>query len=124
IVRLSLAVAAMMAIGRWTTAAEETPLSFFASDVDVVIRLREPDQTFEKLIGLANQIQPGAGDQIKAQQDAILGRMISNPTLTGVDQSRDWYAGVYTHSDSPPTVVFAIPAVKSEDFKSALGEDV
>jgi len=102
--------------------AQETPLPFFSGDVDVLIRLQEPDQTLEKVVKLVNQVQPGAGDALRESQVSALGALISNPTLTGVDQSRDWYAGVYFQTDAQPIVVFAIPAVKSEDLVSAVGE--
>lgn len=100
--------------------AQDDPLQFFSKDVDVLIRLKEPDQTMEKVVGLVNRVQPGAGDQIRNQQNELLGKLISNPTLTGVDQSRDWYAGVYFQGMAPPQVVFAIPAVKPEDLVSAV----
>ncbi|WP_437225596.1 hypothetical protein SH661x_004139 [Planctomicrobium sp. SH661] len=116
-------LALLFAGSSWAT-ADETPLAYFGGDVSVLIRLKEPDQTMEKVIGLVNKVQPGAGEAIKSQQSDSLGRMISNPTLTGVDQSRDWYAGVYCEESAPPTVVFAIPALNAEDLVSALGEEV
>ncbi|SFI63592.1 hypothetical protein [Planctomicrobium piriforme] len=104
--------------------AQDSPLQYFTQDVDVIIRLREPDQTAEKLIKVADKIQPGIGEGIKAQQTQGLGQLISNPELTGVDQSRDWYVGVYAEGTEEPVVVFAIPAVKAEDMVSALGDDI
>jgi len=102
--------------------AQDHPLSYFSGEVDVLIRLKEPDQTLEKVVKLVNQVQPGAGDALRESQLGALGALISNPTLTGVDQSRDWYAGVYFQAGAQPIVVFAIPAVKSEDLVSAVGE--
>lgn len=103
--------------------AQESPVQYFSQEVDILMRLREPDQTLEKVAALVNKIQPGAGDAIRAQATA-LGQAISNPTLTGVDQSRDWYVGVYAQQDDDPIMVFAIPAIKAEDMISALGPDV
>lgn len=103
--------------------AQDNPLQYFTSDVDLIIRLREPDQTATKVIQLVNKVQPGAGDLLEAQQSAALGAMISNPSLTGVDQSRDWYAGVYFREEGKaPLVVFAIPALRTEDLVSAMGD--
>lgn len=101
-------------------APPENPLKFFSSDVDIIIRLKEPDRTGEKVLGLVNKIQPGIGDTLKSNQSVLLGRMISNPTLTGVDQTRDWYVGVYFASGQAPVVVFAIPALNSDDLVSAV----
>jgi len=103
-------------------ATPETPLKFFSSHVDVIIRLKEPDRTLEKVTGLVNKVQPGAGDALKSQQSAGLGALVSNPTLTGVDQTRDWYAGIYFLPDEAPVVVFAIPAIDTDDLVSAVGE--
>ncbi|HWL08366.1 MAG TPA: hypothetical protein VNQ76_08180 [Planctomicrobium sp.] len=102
--------------------AQETPLAQFTEDVDIIVRLREPDQTFEKLVKVVNKIQPGIGDAVQAQKAAVLGQLISNPTLTGVDETRDWYVGVYTNEEAPPTIVFAIPATSTGDFVAALGD--
>lgn len=105
-----------------SASAQENPLQYYTADVDLIIRLREPDQTAVKVIQLVNQVQPGAGDLLEAQKSAALGAMISNPSLTGVDQSRDWYAGVYFREEGQaPVVVFAIPALRTEDLVGALG---
>jgi hypothetical protein len=102
--------------------AQENPLELYTGDVDLIIRLREPDQAVTKVVKLVNKVQPGAGDLLEAQGAAALGALISNPGLTGVDQSRDWYAGVYFQEEGKaPLVVFAIPALRTEDLVSALG---
>jgi len=100
--------------------AQNPPLDLFTENVDVIVRLREPDQTVEKLIKVVNRIQPGVGDALQAQKSIALGTLISNPSLTGVDESRDWYVGVYGEKNAPPTVVFAIPVTNATDFVSAL----
>ncbi len=102
--------------------AQENPLAHFTGSVDVIVRLREPDQSFEKLIKVVNKIQPGVGDALAGQKGAVLGKLISNPTLTAVDESRDWYLGVYSVKDAPPTIVFAIPATNTSEFIAALGD--
>lgn len=118
----SVVAVAAVVWSAWAS-AQESPVQYFSQEVDILMRLREPDQTLEKLAALANTIQPGAGDAVKGQT-AALGQAISNPTLTGVDQSRDWYVGVYGQQDGAPIMVFAIPAIKAEDMISALGPDV
>lgn len=116
-------VAVVAVVWSACVSAQESPVQYFSQEVDILMRLREPDQTLEKVAALVNKIQPGAGDAIRGQA-AALGQAISNPTLTGVDQSRDWYVGVYAQQDDDPIMVFAIPAIKAEDMISALGPDV
>ncbi|WP_437206246.1 hypothetical protein [Planctomicrobium sp. SH664] len=101
--------------------AEESPLTFYTNSVDVLIRVREPDQTLSQLAELIDKIQPGAGGLVTSNTEP-LGRLISNPNLTGVDQSRDWYVGIYAQEGEPPTIVFAIPAVETKDLVAALPE--
>lgn len=103
--------------------AQDSPLPLFTNDVAVVIRLKEPDRTIENVAILVDQIQPGLGQQVR-QSAPLLGNAIANPTLTGVDQSRDWYAGVYLHQDAEPVVVFGIPAVSTDDLAAAVGEQM
>jgi hypothetical protein len=73
---------------------------------------------------LADKVQQGTGAVVEQQSPSVLGRLISNPSLTGVDQTRDWYVGVYANGTSEPTIVFAIPALKTEDLVGALGAGI
>ena len=101
----------------------DSPWDLFSSDVGVLIRVHEPDRTIEKVAALAESIQPGMGDLVQ-QQAQMLGQAISNPEMIGVDQSRDWYAGVYVQQYSPPIIVFAIPAVNADDMVSVLEDEM
>ena len=103
--------------------AQPRPLALFPSDADVVIRLKSPDATIEKLAELGEAIQPGTGSMIR-DNAIFLGQGISNPSLTGVDQSRDWYIVAFTQVDAPPKVVFAIPGIDTDDMVAALGDDM
>lgn len=105
-----------------TAKAQDSPLEFFGSDVDVVLRLAEPDKSIESVVELINGAQPGFGEIARGAVGQNLGKAISNPTLTGVDQSRDWHVGIYGKGKAEPLVVFAIPAVDSDDLVGALGK--
>lgn len=105
-----------------TSSAQDSALELFSSDVDVVVRLAEPDQTIENIVALVNGAQPGFGEIARGAITPNLGQAISNPSMTGVDQSRDWYVGAYSNGKSEPLVVFAIPAVDADDFVAALGD--
>jgi hypothetical protein len=55
---------------------------------------------------------------------AELGTYISNPSLTGVDQTRDWYLVVFAEAKADPAVVFVIPAADADAMQQALPENV
>ncbi len=56
------------------------------------------------------------------RQNAVaLGALIANPTLAGVDQTKDWYIGVYTNGQEEPSVVFGIPVTDAAAAQGALG---
>lgn len=103
-------------------AAQDSPLELFTPEVDVLLRLKEPDRAVEGVVDLIDAVQPGAGAVIEEQAAEVLGRLISNSELTGVDNTRDWYAGVYSDGLNEPNVVFAIPAVDAAEMKNALGQ--
>lgn len=101
--------------------AADAALEAISSDASVVIRMKAPKATIDKLADFVNQVQPGIGDQIRLQS-AVIGLAISNPTLAGVDMSADWWVAVYaTSPDAEPGVVFAIPATDLKAMKEALG---
>jgi hypothetical protein len=93
--------------------AADSPLAAFDSNADVVIRLKSPQATIEKAAGMA-----AAADEKMAQQvrdnAPFIGVLISNPSLAGVDQEKDWYVVVHAHEDADPSVVFVIPATDAE----------
>ncbi len=115
----SFAALAMMFQG--TAFGQDAPLEHFTKDVGVVVRLKSFDKTLEKVVGLVDQVQEGAGSFVE-QRAPEIGVAIANPTLTGVDQSRDWYVGIYPNETNPPIVVFVVPATETADMVDALGE--
>lgn len=101
--------------------AADTPLSAFSNDADVVIRLQKPQQTVERAANSAAGVDPSYGDQVR-NFAPFLGILISNATLAGVDQTRDWYVAVFARSDADPATVFAIPASDAAALQEALPE--
>lgn len=99
------------------------PLQHFSKDVDVLIRMKSPDRTLEKVTALVNAVQPGAGAMF-SQQAENLGVLIANPKMTGVDNTKDWYVGVYSNQVEQPIVVFGIPATDVEDMQDVLGDKI
>lgn len=102
--------------------AQDSALELFSKDVDIVLRLAEPDKSIESLVELVNAAQPGFGEIARGAVNENLGKAISNPGLVGVDQSRDWHVGIFGQGKNEPLVVFAIPAVETADVVGALGD--
>ncbi len=103
--------------------AQDNPLQFFPETTALVLRLKEPDRTIEKATQLVDAVQPGAGSLL-TQGAQLLGQAISNPSLTGVDQTKDWYVGVVLAQAGQPVPVFAIPALDAAALVDAVDEQM
>lgn len=104
--------------------AADPALEAISSDASVVIRLKAPKATIDKVAGFVDQVMPGKGNEVRAQS-ALLGLPISNPTLAGVDMGADWWVAVYaTGVNEEPGVVFVIPGTDVKAMKEALGSGV
>ncbi|MBX3441465.1 MAG: hypothetical protein KF774_03600 [Planctomyces sp.] len=119
-IRCAAAFLALVAVGASALAADG-PLNQFASDTDVVVRFKTPKATIEKVARMVDKIQPGFGAMVRQNSPAI-GMLISNPALTGVDQTKDWYIAIHTNGPDQPSVVFAIPTTNAKAADAALGE--
>lgn len=95
------------------------PLDSVTADAEVVIRLGSPRETIDKAAGMAATVRSSLGDQMRTWGDG-LGLYISNPTMAGVDRSRDWYVAVFAHAEQDPDVVFIIPATNVEVIQAAI----
>lgn len=91
------------------------------SSAAAVIRLKAPDKTIESLADFINEVQPGFGALIQGQA-GMMGVGISNPTMQGVDKSRDFWGAVFLKKDEEPVVVFLIPATDVDKMKEAIDE--
>ncbi len=117
--RLSLTCLSLL-IFTTTVRAVEGP-ELLPESTAAVIKLMAPQKTLKQLSSFADSVQKGSGDMIKGQA-GMLGLGISNPTMQGVDQSRDWWAGVFLNKDEDPAVVFVIPAIDTDAMSEALDE--
>lgn len=97
------------------------PLAAISRDAGLVVRLKNPRQTVEKLAVLADAVFPILGTQIRAQS-GMLGAAIANPTLAGVDDRNDWWLAVFPHGrGQDPDLLFLIPAIDIGAMKKAIG---
>ena len=103
-------------------AADKKVTDAIPADVSVVVRLKAPKATIEKVASFVDMVQPGFGGQVRQNAPAI-GLAISNPTLAGVDMTGDWYVAVFLSAEDPePTVAFLIPATDAKAMKDGLGD--
>ncbi|TWT64333.1 hypothetical protein [Rubinisphaera italica] len=117
--RLSLTCLSLLIFTTTIRAADGPDL--LPDSTAAVIKLMAPQKTLKQLSSFAVSVQEGSGGVIKGQA-GMLGLGISNPTMQGVDQSRDWWAGVFLNEDEDPAVVFVIPAIDTEAMGEALDE--
>ncbi len=117
--RLRLAATLLvLAVGGLASAAD-SPLSAFPDSTDVLLRVKSPKATVDKAAALVEAIVPGYGAMVR-QNAPALGALISNPTLNGVDQTKDWYIAVFTKGEQEPAVVFGIPVTDAAAAQAAL----
>lgn len=96
------------------------PLQLIPKDISGVVRLQAPQKTSEDLGDFVDQIQPGMGGMVEAQV-GLLGAVISNPALAGVDQTQDWYVAFSANTRTEPHVLMLIPTTNPQELKDAVG---
>ena len=90
-------------------------------DALFVVRLKAPETTITDLAEFINKVQPGFGAVVQAQAGQI-GMAINNPTLAGVDQTKDWYIALFETGDKKPQPVMLIPVTDAAALESAVGD--
>ncbi len=110
-----------MAFG-FSIQAADSPLAQISDEADVVIRIRAFNATIEKVAALANAVQPGTGDLV-SQNATAFGLALSNPALSGVDRSKDFYLVLFMREDGEPKALFAIPTTDGPALQKALPEN-
>jgi hypothetical protein len=119
---LSLSLLTLVLVQNPLHAADKKVTDAIPADVSVLVRLKSPKATTEKVASFVDMVQPGFGGQVRQNAPAI-GLAISNPTLAGVDMTGDWYIAVFLSAEDPePTVAFLIPATDAKAMKDGLGD--
>ena len=96
------------------------PSDAVPDSASVVLRVKAPETTLGNLGDFVDAVQPGVGAVVKGNL-AMLGIAISNPTLAGVDVTKDWSVIVFAESrQQPPALVFLVPATDTSAVKDAL----
>ncbi len=99
-------------------AQAEDALLRVPADAAVVLRLKSPDATIDRVAALADAVQEGLGTQVK---DAAA-RTQSDPGLKGADLSRDWLLVMFAVAGSPPEFVVSLPASDADTLAAAARE--
>ncbi|MCG6157957.1 hypothetical protein [Rubinisphaera margarita] len=115
--RLGLCCLSLLLIVPSVKAADGPEL--IPSSSAAVIKLMAPQKTLKQASSFIDSVQQGYGSMVLGQA-GMLGVAISNPTMQGVDQSRDWWAAVFVQEDEDPAVVFVIPATDTDAMSEAL----
>ena len=111
----------MLALTAHSAVAQDAPIEMIPASASVVIRLQAPETTIEELAAFINKVQPGFGDLAKSQFPNVLGQAVSNPTLAGIDQSKDWYSTLFADDDGQMKDVLLLPTIDAEEAKNAMG---
>lgn len=121
--RISALVPIVSIFGLAASLRAAAPLDFVPDTADVVIRLKSPRTTTEKVAEFAESIEENTGKLVRGRVGE-LGRYISNRSLAGVDQSRDWYVAVFADARANPVVLFIIPAMDAAVMQQQLPDNV
>lgn len=116
------ATLAMLVVTSAMAGAADSPLGSISKDADVVVRLKSPKSTIDKVAGMVDKVMPGFGAMVR-QNGAAIGAAVNNPTGAGIDQTKDWYISVFTNGQEEPSVLFAVPVTDAEAAKGAIGDD-
>lgn len=103
--------------------AAEFSQTAISSDAGIVIRLKQPRETQKKLTYVMNQVDESLSTILGGNLRTFLGRSISNPTLAGLDNTRDMCVGVFLSQTKRPGLLYVIPVSDEAAFKSGLGEN-
>ena len=106
-------------LGTLPASAAESPISAFPKDTGILLRLKSPQKTLQTIGALAAKVDRTQGAKVQLGMP-LLGAMISNPSLKGVDLNADWWVGVFPNAQAEPGVVFAIPATDADAMKKAV----
>lgn len=106
----------LVVLGGLPAFAADGPLAAFPKDTGVIVRLKNPQKTLQRAGELAVKVDRTEGVKVQLA-GPMLGQMISNPSLKGVDMAGDWGLGVFPVENGDPGVVFCIPATDAKAFQ-------
>lgn len=101
--------------------AAKMPASAISGEAEIVVRLKQPQLTMQKITGLTNQVDESVSSLLGANLRTIVGRSLFNPTLAGVDTKRDLGVGVFFSPTEKPELLFVVPVADGAELKNALG---
>ncbi len=102
--------------------AAEFPQKAISSHAGIVIRLKQPGETRQKLTSIMNQVDESLSTILQGNLRTFLGRAISNPTMAGVDNTRDMCVGVFLSESKRPGLLYVIPVKDGPAFAAELNE--
>lgn len=103
------------------TLANDAPITMIPASAVAVVRLQAPETTMKEVSTFINKVSPGFGELAKAQMTTALGRTLSDPTLSSVDQKKDWYMAYLADENQRVQGVLLIPATDIAKMKETMG---
>lgn len=100
--------------------AAEIPETAISADASIVIRLKKPKDSLQKFSSLVSQVDESLTAVLAGNLRTLLGRSIANPTLAGVDNSRNMCVGVFLSQSKQPGILYVIPVTDEKSFRAAL----
>lgn len=114
---LVIVSAGLLSVG--SVVASDNPLEAVPDRAGVLLRLRSPQSSLEKVAALAGKIDRQHAQAVRGAMPE-LGTLISNPDLQGVDAESDWWVAVFPHADRDPGVLFIVPASDADALEAAV----
>lgn len=96
------------------------PEAAISSDASIVIRLQKPKESLQKISSLVNQVDESLTAVVAGNLRTLLGRSIANPALTGIDNTRDLFVGVFLSQTKRPGLLYIVPVKDEKSLKAAL----
>ena len=112
----------LLLISLSTVSAAEVPTAAISAEAGIVIRLKQPQATLQKMTQLTSQVDEAISGLLAANVRTVVGRSLSNPTWEGVDPARTISVGVFLHAEQDPGLLFIVPVKDVDACKAALGE--
>lgn len=106
-----------------SSACAQSPLSSVPSDASVVVRFASVETLESSVTAFAEELEEGAGLNAAAALHEMLGEVVQDPDLEGVDTTSDWYLAVFADGTGEPGVVVMIPANDGDAILENIDED-
>ena len=104
-----------------SVAQRVSPFQGIPQSAAAVARISGVDRLSEDVGRFVDVVQPGFGNIVRIQLPILMGNVLTNPTLNGIDKSRDWYVAGFAGENQDAVLV--LPVTDAEAAKETLQEN-